>query len=1077
MKRGPKIFFWVIGIIAFLLLLITITVPLVLSPKRLTPLINNYASTYVRGQVNVGEAEANVWSSFPYISVTLKDGHVIVPQFYPSVPAADSMFTFDFLDASVRILPLLQGKINVRHLELRNASMYLCCTPQGIANWDIFGSDTLQTDTTSSAPLKLDVNKLYLQDNIHFTYNDLEDTVYFATDVDLLDLKAKAFSTMFNAELISKANTLVVGSTVFFDHTSLDLKGGVGFGRKPAYGNVSMEWEEYLFDKCQAVLGGIPLYLDGFLGLRTDSLELQATCRISDCLADTLLSLVPESMLSMKKDILAPLPLHLDATLNGAYNYLTGDLPSYDIQFTLGPGEIQYLPQNVGIRKIEANIATSYNPEEDNQGNIDISKLFVDAPWLQMDAHGFATELFDNPHINMSATANLLLDSIAPLFMDYEKAVASGSLQVDAEAQLKWSDVSLDRIGRTSINCNLSTEGLNFRLPADSIFIIADSTHISMGVSPSEPLFAEVNTDSLNVVFKYKYMAQLSRTELQASGDASLLSSDTTQVHPFSGTLKSRYLNILSADSTRVNLQNAQGDFSVAADSANTSLAQMKAHLNASSLSGVFDVHRATFQNADIDFEVSPNSLELRRQAQAQSRRDSIRQARANDTSATQTRGPRVPRVGGRQRDELAYADITIDLDRDTRQLLRNWDVNGVITSSYASVATPYFPLRNSIEKLKLKVNSDYIDISNTRLRTGRSDILFNGRLSNIREALSRRGKIGLTADIQSDTLDCNQLIQAANAGSLFAQQMSQEEINSLKATLISDKSSESIGAAFEETVDTTVPESDLVVVPGNVDLEVVLGVSNAYFRQLQLQQLHGLLRSDNHILQLNELKANSSVGDITISALYATPDKQNISAGFDLELQRVQLEEVIRMIPSLDTLFPMLQSFEGSTNVQLSAVSSIDTTMHFILPSLYGACRITGDNMVLLDGETFTKISDLLMFSKKSRNQIDHIGVEVTVANSEVNVYPFVMALDHYKAAVSGVHNLDMTFNYHISVIQSPLFRLGVNVNGNPDDIKFKLGKCLYQDEHVPSYSYKIDSIRTDLRSVITQQFSNENE
>ncbi len=1046
MKRGSRIFLWIFGSIALVLLLITITVPVVLSEKRLTPLLNKYAVQYVRAQVRVERASANIWSSFPYLSFTLRGGEVIVPGFYPPVPAADSVFTFDYLDASVRLLPLLQGKVNVRHVELHHAGMYLCTTPQGKSNWDIFGADT-----TESPPLRLEVRRLHFEDSIRFAYHNVADTVFFETQVEYLDMKAKAFSTLLVSDLNSSANTLVVGPTVFFDHTPLDLKGAVGFGRKPAYGNVSMDWEEYLFDKCSATLGGIPMYLDGFLGLRTDSLELRADCVIEKCRMDALLQLVPASMLPVRDSIRTDLPLRLEAKLDGAYRYADGSLPAYEVELSLGPGSMNYLPKNLVIKEMEAEITASYNPREDNLGLLDIGKLHVDAPWLQMDAGGFATALFDNPHINMKANATLLLDSIAPLFVEYDKATAGGTLQLDAKAQLKWSDLTPDRIGRTFLQCNLTTDGLLFDLPADSIRFVADSTRLKIGVTPGEPLYAQLNADSLNVLFKDKYTAQLSHTQLQASGDAALVGSDTLTVHPFSGTFSSRYFNVLSSDSTRITLRNADGEFAVAPDSAITSLARLTARLSARTLGGVYDVHRANFQNARI--ELTMNHLA-----------DSTRNEAARSQEA------------GRPIDALAYADIRINVDTATRRLLRKWDFNGKITSSAANVTTPYFPLRNVIEKLNLQVNSDYIDISNTRLRTGRSDILLNGRIFNLKQALNRDGKIKLTADIQSDTLDCNQLIQAANAGGLYAREMTQKQKQSLKAQLISDKSAESIGASLEKKVDQTVPESDLVVVPGNIDLEVVLGVSNAYFRQLQLHQLHGLVRADNHMLQLNQLMAYSPIGDITISALYATPDKQNISAGFDMELQRMQLEEVIRLIPSLDTLFPMLQSFEGIADVQLSVVSAIDTSMHFILPSLYGACRLKGDNMVLLDGETFSRISDLLMFSKKSRNKIDHIGVEVTMANEQVEVFPFVMTLDHYKAAVSGVHHLDKTFNYHISVIQSPLFRLGINVNGTPDDIKYKLGKCLYQNEHVPVYSYKIDSIRTDLRQVITQQFSQDN-
>ena len=42
----------------------------------------------------------------------------------------------------------------------------------------------------------------------------------------------------------------------------------------------------------------------------------------------------------------------------------------------------------------------------------------------------------------------------------------------------------------------------------------------------------------------------------------------------------------------------------------------------------------------------------------------------------------------------------------------------------------------------------------------------------------------------------------------------------------------------------------------------------------------------------------------------------------------------------------------------------------------------------------------------------------------------------------------MDMTFDYHLSVLKSPVpFKLGIDIKGNLDDFKFKIVKCKYKD------------------------------
>ena len=56
---------------------------------------------------------------------------------------------------------------------------------------------------------------------------------------------------------------------------------------------------------------------------------------------------------------------------------------------------------------------------------------------------------------------------------------------------------------------------------------------------------------------------------------------------------------------------------------------------------------------------------------------------------------------------------------------------------------------------------------------------------------------------------------------------------------------------------------------------------------------------------------------------------------------------------------------------------------------------------------------------------------------------------MDRYKVAVGGTHNLDMTFDYHLSVLKSPVpFKLGIDIkSGIWIDFKFKIVKCKYKD------------------------------
>ena len=123
---------------------------------------------------------------------------------------------------------------------------------------------------------------------------------------------------------------------------------------------------------------------------------------------------------------------------------------------------------------------------------------------------------------------------------------------------------------------------------------------------------------------------------------------------------------------------------------------------------------------------------------------------------------------------------------------------------------------------------------------------------------------------------------------------------------------------------------------------------------------------------------------------------------------------------------------------------------------------------MVVLDGETFTKISKLLMFNKKTENVIDSINAEITVYKDEIDVYPLAISLDNYMVALGGRHKTDMTFDYDINVLR-PIY-LGVHVGGSADNLQIKLAKCKFAQDFRPIRHKKTDSQSQELRRMIRQ-------
>ena len=212
---------------------------------------------------------------------------------------------------------------------------------------------------------------------------------------------------------------------------------------------------------------------------------------------------------------------------------------------------------------------------------------------------------------------------------------------------------------------------------------------------------------------------------------------------------------------------------------------------------------------------------------------------------------------------------------------------------------------------------------------------------------------------------------------------------------------------------------------------------------------------------------------DMKAVMVYKASSPRGGYAGFDFKIRNINIAKLVDFVPSLDTIVPMLRSFKGRVMFDVAADARLDSAMNIRIPTLRSAIHIKGDSLVLMDGETFAEISKMLMFKNKKENVFDSISVNVTVHDGNVTVYPFLVEIDRYKAAIGGEQGLDMNFNYHISILKSPLpFKAGVNITGNLDKMKFRIGKAKYKDAVTPAAVHRVDSTRVNMGNEIVNRF-----
>jgi hypothetical protein len=413
--------------------------------------------------------------------------------------------------------------------------------------------------------------------------------------------------------------------------------------------------------------------------------------------------------------------------------------------------------------------------------------------------------------------------------------------------------------------------------------------------------------------------------------------------------------------------------------------------------------------------------------------------------------------------------DIDIRLDEEMAKYFKEWDFRGSMKINGGFIASPYFPLRNRLNGFDGRFNSNEIIIDKFSISSGKSNISADGRLSGLRNMLagSRGGALNLRLNVYSEAIDADELIRAYNTGLQF----SENRDNAFLENVSDDEYQETIAIDSTSTADV---QMGTLVVPGNINATLNLNTKNIKYSGLQIDSLKATAIIKERCIQITETEAKSNVGDIYFNGFYASRSKKDIKAGFSVDFKDITAEKVISLMPAIDTLMPVLKSFHGLLNCEIAATSQLDTSMNLIMPSINGILRITGDDLAIKNDAMFRKLARKLLFKNKKEGIIDHMSVEGVIADNVVEIFPFVLQMDRYTLALSGIQNLDMSFKYHVSLIKSPfLIRLGVDLSGPDfDNMKFRIGRAKYKNPNVPVFSKVIDETKVNLVSSIKDIF-----
>ena len=1079
-KVTAKVILWIAAVAMAIMVLLEI----VLSGAVLTGIVSRVADEYVDGDIHFGKVRASLFRRFPATTLTLEDFHITYPadrfdkaekegvqghlMYRGCGQDADTLASFRRFSVGVKLLPLLSGTVDVPYMRLDHPRIFAHSYADGSANWNIFkaGSsveagfykeieDSISADIADSVSVKaaesgkgaiskIAIGRIMMTGRPQIVYTDSRDTLFAMINLKRLLLAGKIKSD--NARR-SRIGLTLDSMFVVGRHGRDTIAAGLDKLYLHEEGRtVKVEADAKAF-LATASFGRvkIPVSIDGTMAFPKDSVLAVHTD-------------------DMKIEVLE-IPVHLkaDAKLGRTTSFeARASIPRTGLTHPDFPGQELTLTMDVGAKT-------------DSRGriNVNIDDFRAGIKGVGLLVKGKVRDVLgEDPLIEVDGNLSAALDTVVRFLPDTLGIEATGVVEASVLGQARLSQLNIYNFSKSSLTGKVTGDSLTVRMPADTINATVEGLHIFLG--PENKTSRRDSTKAIKLMgisgeiasadISYKDMLTLKTSDFKISAK-NVMSSDTTvKTHPFSGRMSAGKLMLRDSEGAVIRLSESSNSFNIFPKKGQPKVPVLTL---SSRNKGIFvkaDAGRVAMSNANIRAKAAMNTVERRKKMREF--RDSLAKAYPDIPKDSlfrhmmAQRGPRAEMPEWLKEEDFRSQDINIRLDKSLAKYFRDWDLDGRFSIEKGMLMTPYFPLRNTLQGFDLTFSNDRIGIEKFAVKSGDSDISATGEQTGLKRALlGRRGMIKLDADIVSHGMNANQLLAAYSTGSNYKpvtdETTADEEISDEEymEQIVLDT------AAVTET-------PSLIVVPANLNAKISLKASDIVYSDLLISSATAGLLMKERCVQIQETKALTNMGDISLEGFYATRSKQDIKTGFSLNFKDITAEKAINLMPAIDTLMPLLKSFGGLLNCELAATAQLDTSMNLIMPSINGILRIGGEDLTIRNNDMFKKLARLLVFKNTKEGRIDKMTVEGVIKDSKVEVFPFILEMDRYMLGLSGVQNMDMSFRYHASLIKSPfLIKLGMDIYGPDfDNMKFKIGKPKYKSRNVPVFSTVIDDTKVNL-------------
>lgn len=245
-------------------------------------------------------------------------------------------------------------------------------------------------------------------------------------------------------------------------------------------------------------------------------------------------------------------------------------------------------------------------------------------------------------------------------------------------------------------------------------------------------------------------------------------------------------------------------------------------------------------------------------------------------------------------------------------------------------------------------------------------------------------------------------------------------------------------------------PGTGVILVPGNLSLDLSAHVGQVRYNGLTLDSCKGQVRIDSGRVNLQQLAFTLIDAPVTMDATYGSQSPKKASFTYHINAQNFNIRRAYNEIKLFHDLATSASKADGIVSLDYQLAGDLDANMHPVMPSLKGGGTLSIADIKVHGLKIFGAVSKATGKDSVNNPHLSKVTMKSSIAHNLITIERTKMRVLGFRPRFEGQVSFDGRLNLQFRLGLPPLGILGIpmTITGTEDNPQVHLRRERKEDE-----------------------------